>query len=269
MADEFIGDPAPLRDRDYRNAADSLGCSVAAIRAVAEVESSGGGFLPDGRPKLLYERHVFHARTRGRFGAAYPALSSPQRGGYLGGAREYDRLAAAIALDRKAALESASWGKFQVMGFNAGLAGYADVERFVAAMVSGEPAQLAAFVAFIKACKLDGALVRGDWAAFARGYNGSAFAQNGYDRKIAAAHARFAGNDADPLLRLGDNGTAVSRLQALIGQAPDGVFGRDTHTRVIALQRQAGLSDDGVVGPRTWAWLRRPTQSESDPAQVT
>ena len=265
MADEFIGNPAPLRDADYAHAAQSLGCTVAAIRAVAHVESAGGGFLADGRPKLLFERHVFHARTGGRFGAAHPAVSSASRGGYLGGAREYERLRRAITLDRRAALESASWGKFQIMGFNFAAAGHRHVEQFVGAMVSGEAAQLAAFAAFIEAKKLADALIREDWTAFARGYNGPAFAQNAYDRKIAAAHARFA-TVVDPVLRLHATGPNVQRLQHLLGQKQDGVFGNRTLAAVIAVQDRHGLEADGIVGARTWAALGREAGVSGDQA---
>jgi peptidoglycan hydrolase-like protein with peptidoglycan-binding domain len=248
VTEEFIGNPAPLRDGDYTLAARELGCAVAVVRAVAQVESAGGGFLADGRPKILFERHVFHARTRGVHSALEPAISSPRRGGYLGGVREYDRLRAAIALDRQAALQSASWGKFQVMGFNFAAAGHANVERFVAAMVSGEPAQLQAFVALIKSYKLQDELMRRDWMGFARGYNGSAFAQNAYHRKLADAYALF----AEPLLKMGDIGPEVVRLQELLGASADGRFGPDTRARVIALQVNRGLPTDGIVGPDTW-----------------
>jgi peptidoglycan hydrolase-like protein with peptidoglycan-binding domain len=252
MPDEFKGDPTPLRDADFAKAARQLGCSVAAVRAVALVESAGAGFLPDGRPKLLFERHVFHARTSGRFSAANPDISSSKRGGYLGGTREYDRLRAAILLDRGTALQSASWGKFQVMGFNFAACGHPDVESFVAAMVLGEPAQLAAFVAFIQAKRLDGALIRHDWASFAQGYNGSAYAENAYDRKMADAYALFTGLGASiPILRLGATGQDVFRLQERLGQRPDGNFGPSTQAAVRAFQQTNGLFVDGVVGRDT------------------
>lgn len=255
MIETFIGNPAPLRDRDFARAASELGCSVPVVRAVAQVESAGGGFLADARPKILFERHVFHARTRGVYSALRPAISSPRRGGYQGGAREYDRLQAAITLDRKAALQSASWGKFQIMGFNFAAAGHADVERFVAAMVSGEPAQLRAFVALIKSHKLQDELVRRDWAGFARGYNGSAFAQNAYDRKLADAYAVFAADQHPPLLGIGDTGPEVMRLQTLLGTRADGRFGPVTEATVMEFQRKNGLTVDGMVGPDTWSAL--------------
>lgn len=260
MSDEFTGNPAPLRTADYERAARDLGCTVAAVQAVAQVESAGGGFLRDSRPKILFERHIFHKRTGGRHSARNSDVSWPQRGGYLGGAREYERLRQAIALDRQAALESASWGKFQLMGFNCASAGHADVESFVRAVVSGEPAQLAGFVAFIKINKLDDELVRRDWAGFARGYNGPDFAENRYDRKMADAYAIFARGGARtdnpmPLLKIGDSGRDVMHVQELLGLTADGDFGLDTKAAVIAAQERAGLHPDGVVGRKTWESL--------------
>jgi hypothetical protein len=260
MPDEFIGDPTPLRDIDFEKAAKELGCTVAAVRAVAQVESAGGGFLADDRPKILFERHIFHSRTAGKFSGEHSNVSWPKRGGYLGGGREYDRLKEAIALDRKAALESASWGKFQVMGFNCTSCGHPDAESFVAAMVSGEPAQLAAFVAFIKKNKLDDELIRRDWAGFARGYNGSAYAENAYDRKMADAYALFAQGGARtdnplPLLKIGDTGQDVMHLQELLGLLPDGDFGPGTKAKVVAFQKKAGLYADGIVGRQSWELL--------------
>jgi hypothetical protein len=261
---EFTGSPAPLTPEDFARAAAALCCPAAAVRAVVEVESKGG-FLADRRPRILFERHKFSALTAHRWDAAHPAISARSPGGYLGGAREYDRLAQALPLDRPAALKSASWGAFQLMGFNHALAGYPDVESFVAAMVSGHPAQLDAFVAFVTASGLAPALAAQDWPAFARGYNGPAYARFAYDTKIAAAYARFAAEAAPrapepaphPLLRQGARGPAVRDLQRLLGLPADGIFGPLTRAAVARRQRAAGTGVDGIVGPRTWAALLR------------
>ena len=185
----FTGNPTPLTPADFERAARAIGCPVAAIRAVSDVESRGG-FLADGRPKILFERHVFRRQTGGRFDGAHPAISCAAPGGYRGGAAEYDRLAEALACDRAAALRSTSWGAFQLLGCNHAAAGFPDVETFVAAMVSGEGAQLDAFVRFVRASRLDDELVRCDWPGFARGYNGPDFARNRYDVRLAAAFTR-------------------------------------------------------------------------------
>src|SRR5688572_3325692 len=112
---EFSGPATPLDDAAIADAAKKLGCEVAAVRAVIDVESRGG-FLSDGRPKILFERHYFSRLTKRKFDASHPGVSNGQWGGYgAGGAHQYDRLNQAAALDRDAALHSASWGLFQIM----------------------------------------------------------------------------------------------------------------------------------------------------------
>lgn len=253
---EFTGNPAPLADADFERAAKAIGCTVAAVRAVADVESRGG-FFADARPKILYERHIFSRLTDHKFDAAHPGISNKAAGGYVGGPPEYDRLAEAIALDRTAALKSASWGAFQIMGFNHKSAGFADVEAYVKAMVSGQGAQLDAFVAFIKASNLDDELIRKDWAGFARGYNGPDYAKNNYDKKLAAAftlhdHGGPRTESPRPVLRMGDTGEDVKTLQTALGLKADGDFGPGTKAAVVKAQKAAKLYPDGVVGQQTW-----------------
>ena len=113
---------------------------------------------------------------------------------YKGGAREWDRINEAIALDRGAALQSASWGLFQIMGANYKACGFTSVDDFVAAMEKSEGDQLKAFVGFIRTNKLDGYLRSLNWAAFAKGYNGPGYAKNQYDAKLAAAYKKFSNN---------------------------------------------------------------------------
>ncbi len=257
---EFAGPATPLTDADIEAAAQSIGCQVAAVRAVIDVESRGG-FLPDGRPKILFERHYFSRLTGRAYDASHPDISNRQWGGYRGGAAEYDRLARAIKLDRGAALQSASWGAFQIMGANFKVAGFADVESFVAAMVSGSAAHLKAFVNFVKKNGLADEMIRLDWAGFARGYNGPAYRTNKYDEKMAAAyliHSRGGARTDTPLpvLRMGDKGEDVKRLQTALGISADGDFGPNTKKAVIALQKKHKLYADGIVGRQTWAVLK-------------
>jgi hypothetical protein len=179
-----------LNPADFSQAASFLQVEIAAIRAVVDVEAAGGGFFKDGRPKILFEAHHFNTFTKGVFRHSHPSLSSPRwnRSLYLGGPREYERLAKAQALNNWAALMSTSWGLGQIMGFNYPVCGYPTVEAFVAAMYESEGKQLLAMCSFIRNRGLDKALKRHDWATFARGYNGPAFAQNAYDRKLASAY---------------------------------------------------------------------------------
>ena len=71
------GKAGTISEGDYQAAAQSLGCEVAAIKAVASVESRGRGFLPSGRPKILFESHVFSKFTK----HIYDPLSPTSRRG--------------------------------------------------------------------------------------------------------------------------------------------------------------------------------------------
>lgn len=188
---------------DFEAAAKKLGSSVAAVRAVADVESNGAGFLPDGRPKILFERHVFY-RLLAKAGKdaktasiGRPDIINQTPGGYQGGAAEWLRLTRAQAIDPDLAIEATSWGAFQVMGYHWRKLGYDNALDFQAGMMSDEATHLRAFVLFIAA---DPALCRSlrakDWSAFARAYNGPNYKQNRYDEKMAAAYRRYAGSSA-------------------------------------------------------------------------
>lgn len=183
-----------LTDEDFDAAARSLGVSPAAIKAVSEIEAPGPGFLPTGEPRILFERHKFHRHTGGRYDRAHPGISNPKWGGYGPESAQHFRLQQAAALDREAALKSASWGKFQILGENFKQAGFATLQGFINAMYASEADQLEAFVNFIRADKrLHAALKALDWKTFARIYNGPAYATNKYDTKLAAAYKRHSG----------------------------------------------------------------------------
>ncbi|HEY9541532.1 MAG TPA: N-acetylmuramidase family protein, partial [Luteimonas sp.] len=165
----------------WKRLATTLEVQLAALRAVAEVESSGSGFLkpPSVKPKVLFEGHAFHRLTGGRFDESHPGLSYPRwdRKKYSGSlAGEWERLEAACLLDRAAALQAASWGMFQIMGFNYSYAGFADVEAFVAAQHAGAEQQAGAFARFISRPPLLSALRRRSWQKFAAAYNGPGYA---------------------------------------------------------------------------------------------
>lgn len=188
----------------FAAAAAALGCEVAAVKAVAEVESGPhGAFLrePGEPPVILFERHVFDRLTDGRHrGARAPGLppgcaviSDPDPGGYGTVSQQYARLAAAAALSRGAAPAACSWGLFQIMGFNHQRAGYGTLEAFMAAMQWSVDNHLAAFVAFIYSdARLHLALRHLNWPSFARAYNGPGYAANRYDLRLAEAYRKAA-----------------------------------------------------------------------------
>jgi len=187
-----------LGEADLEKAAARLGVPVACIKAVNAVESNGAGFLPDGRPKILFERHVMfrqigaHGIDAAPMAAKFPAIVNEKRGGYIGKAGEYQRLATALQIHPQAARESCSWGQFQIMGYHWQALGYDSIEQLVASMQVSEAYQLDAFIRFIEA---DPALLKAlkakKWADFARGYNGPAYKENLYDVKLARAFDRF------------------------------------------------------------------------------
>jgi hypothetical protein len=192
-----------LTEADYVAAAERLGCSVAAIKAVAEVESTGRGFLSDGRPTILFEAHVFDRLTGGKFRGALDRfgvlLSVPswRRDLYgAAGAHQYLRLEDAMKLDERAAVFATSWGTFQIMGFNFASLGFPDVDTFQEAVAAKDEARehLDMFVRFILVNGLDDELRNLSWAAFARGYNGPGYAANRYDVKMAEAYTRYVGS---------------------------------------------------------------------------
>jgi hypothetical protein len=188
-----------LTDADFARAAKALNVEEAAIRAVAEVEAAGQGFIADGRPAILYEAHVFHAETKGAHTAAKDRngvlLSTGKWDRSLygaTGAAQHARYEDARKLDPDAANKACSWGTFQILGQNHKACGFDNSQAFVDAMwTGGAAAHLDAFVAFVKANNLDGALRAKNWAAFARGYNGPSYAVNKYDTKMASAYARW------------------------------------------------------------------------------
>jgi hypothetical protein len=243
----FVDNAIPLADADIVTAASRLGVEPALIAAVAEVESAGSGFLPDKRPKILFERHVFARRTDHRFSATHPDISGMSSGGYgAAGAHQYERLGEALALDRPAALESASWGRFQVMGFNAAACGYPDVERFVAAMCESEAEHLHAFIGYCQANDLVRHLATHDWRKFTAGYNGTGNV-DAYAPKLETAYRRHAAamsGSSPPQTSGMPNAISpiekIKAIQLVLGTDQDGAFGRRSRAALNALLQAAG-----------------------------
>lgn len=182
-----------ITDEAFMQAATEIGAEPAHVRAVDEVESRGQGFLSDGRPKILFEAHWFGKLTSGKYHDAHPDISSPKwdRSLYKGGVAEHDRIQRAMELNRKAALQSASWGRYQIMGFNWDACGYSDLQSFIDGMWKSESEHLRAFVGFVQSKGLADPLRKGDWDAFARGYNGPGYKKNNYAQRMREAYERF------------------------------------------------------------------------------
>jgi hypothetical protein len=201
-----MSDKLPITEQDYIDAAQELGCQPAAVKAVAQVESSGSGFLPTGELVILFEPHVFwrQLKKKGRdvasISAAHPELSDILYEKFKGHAGEkpsqqWERLRRAVNLPYNGAMtagyEATSFGKFQIMGFNHEACGYADVFELVGNLNKGESYHLKAFVNLIKDFGLGKVLAAKNWAKFALAYNGPAYKVNNYDTKLAAAFAKY------------------------------------------------------------------------------
>lgn len=254
---DFLGTARPLTAGGLRRACERAGVTAAELWAVLLVETSGCGFLPDRRPKILFERHVFHGLTGGRFDADHPDVSQPAAGGYgRSGGHQYERLAAAIELDEEAALRSASWGLPQVLGRNFREAGFSDVRAMVAAMAASEDRQLEAMAAFLLSARLDAPLRQHDWPGFARRYNGPGYAASNYHGRLAQLHARLAQGDWPDLavrtaqIHLYYRGYSIGPI--------DGRAGDRTRRAILAFQSHAGLEMTGTVAPQLLAALEQP-----------
>lgn len=184
-----------LVEQDFIDVASDLNLSIAAIKAVDAVESGGSGFLPTGEVKILFEPHIFSRYTRQRFDRSHPTLSYPIWGKLPYGptALQWSKLRQAMRLDETAALMSASYGRFQVCGFNYKICGYQSVQAFVEAMKQDETNHLTAFAEYVRMNALDDELRRRDWDGFAAGYNGPQYRKNDYAGKLRRAYLGFGG----------------------------------------------------------------------------
>lgn len=173
----------------------------AALLAVKLIESGiGGGFLPSKRCKILFEGHKFYVELKKKGYKNLQQLlkvapdivyTTWDRSKYKGGEGEWLRLEKAIAIDREAALKSASWGMFQIMGFNYKLCKCQDVEEFVALNSASEENQLVLLINFLNSTGIIKYLNTRQWSEFARRYNGPGYKQNSYDSKLLMAYNQF------------------------------------------------------------------------------
>jgi hypothetical protein len=189
------GPDTPLSEQDFIDSAKRLGVTPAHIKAVCAVEANGSGFSA-GKPLILPEPHRFSRATGHRYDRAYPQISYPSWGMRPYPKTQDDRYAVLlkmISLDVDAGFGSASYGKFQIMGENFAACGFANSMLFADACSRDEKTQLAAFEKFITNGGLVSKLRAGDWAGFAKGYNGSAYAKNQYDTKLHNAYVKFGG----------------------------------------------------------------------------
>lgn len=191
----FVNTNAPaINSHDMLAAASRLNVPLANLKALAEKESGRASFSTAGRPVILFEAHWFSRLTKRVYDRTHPSISSRRWNRRLYARHmpgRYKRLARAARLNVDAALSSASWGKFQIMGFHWERLGYESPWDFAMQMVQSEGNHLDALVRFIEANNLAGALRAckagspQSCEAFAKGYNGSGFRKNSYHIKLS------------------------------------------------------------------------------------
>jgi len=190
-----------LTPEDVKRAADFLAVTTAHIRTILEVEAGNAGFDEAGNLKRLFEPHLFHKYTRGRYDRTHPHLSYPdwQPGNYK--RNQVKQFEEAWALDANAAYLATSWGLPQILGSNFAAAGYSSAQEMVDHFEQGgEPEQLAGFVRLIDEWDLEGVLRACKWATFARRYNGKSYKKNDYDGKLKRAFAKWYAREGNPPL---------------------------------------------------------------------
>lgn len=252
---DFAGPGTPLTPDGLAGFTGATATGDAEMWAVIAVETSGCGYLPDRRPQILFERHIFSMLTGHIYDQSHPDISQPTSGGWgPSGANQYYRLTEAIALDEGSALQSASWGLGQILGQNFRTAGFNNVTDMVSAMVFSEDHQLAAMASFLIANHLARPLAQHDWASFARGYNGPDYAAKNYDGQLAHFYSIYAAGGLPDLM--------VREAQMLLtykGFHPgviDGRMGNNTASAIRAFQAASGLPQTGVINDDLMGRLR-------------
>lgn len=195
-----------MQIEDLVKACQTVGIKPSMGLAIWDKESAGSGFLDDKRCRILYERHIFYKLVANKHGrrqaevwrSKYPNICHPvwDHKAYMGGRREYERLEDARQLDAEIALMSASWGLFQLMGFNYRFYGAPDVQTMVQAYQQSEHHHLRGFIGFIiKQPALKKAMAEYDYHTVGLIYNGKGYRSHGYHIDLEQRRLKYASFD--------------------------------------------------------------------------
>lgn len=207
-----------LTEQQIKEVAKAHGLEYAALRAIIDVECKGSGFLPDGSPTILFERHRYYKELgdiaflsiRNKMQRLRPDLchkNPTPPGGYGVGSMQPKRLDEAILLIRKVrpgvdndtfvkvrecGLKATSWGLGQILASNYREAGFDSVQAFINAMYHSEAAQLEAMVNLLSNWGLRDAMRTKNWRVIAREWNGPKYEKFNYHSKLAHSYLRYA-----------------------------------------------------------------------------
>jgi hypothetical protein len=192
--------PLFLTNAMIQQIAENEALEPAIIKAIIEVEAiNGSGFYENKHPVILFEGHIFWQELqkvgidpqllqRDNKDIIYPQWTNQHYGSTV--ADEFERLRRAQVIHSDAALRSAAWGMFQIMGFNHASCGYEQVQDFVNSMYTSEYEHLNAFIHFLHTEHIYASLKAKDWKHFSRAYKGAAYKKTAYDQRLAAAYEK-------------------------------------------------------------------------------
>lgn len=175
-----------ITDIQYKNLALEFGLGVSKVKAIDSVESNGLGFDPKtGKIIIQFEPHYFKRISR-----LFSGLWASNK--VEGQTKEWQAFNDAYVKNPKAAMESTSIGRMQVMGEHWKRLGFKNVGDMWDFAKDSETNQLWLGLKFIET---DRALFQAvkDWNTkeVARRYNGKNYWILGYDKKLERAEIKF------------------------------------------------------------------------------
>lgn len=190
----FKGKATNLADIDIPRIGHQIGVGEDELHAFMDVEAAGSPWDAKGRPKMLFEPHVFYrllGKGAKRDRAVREGLAYPKWGEKPYPRDSYPRLSAALKIDADKALMSCSWGLTQIMGQWHQDCGYATPHAMVLAFSDSAAAHLDATVKLLKAWKIDDDLRAHRWVEIAKVWNGPAHAKHNYAGRMKTAFEKW------------------------------------------------------------------------------
>ena len=184
-----------ISEEYWSETAKYLGVEIAILKAIHQVETSGVSFLASGYPALLFEAHIFYKYikpTDALLKKHSGILSKTwNKSLYKGGQGEVPRIKEAWDISPVYSIMSASFGAFQICGFNYKICGYQKVFDFYKDMWISEEGQLKALSRFLRGSGIVPYMKELNFEEIARRYNGEGYKQNEYDKKLEEAYLKY------------------------------------------------------------------------------